>query len=240
MTPDLTLRQVSFGYRPQTPVIKNLSLTLPPRRLSALLGPSGSGKSTLLRLMAGLSDPMEGEITGRPLHPAMVFQEPRLLPWRTADENIQLPLELKGKQKELPRELIGKMGIDSLKNLFPHQLSGGMKQRVALARALAIEPETLFMDEPFSALDEPTREDLQDLLRLIWETKKMRILFVSHSIVEAVYLAETILILGPQGSLMREIHIPNWPRTPQLRLSSQFLAQVAEIGSILRQGQAVL
>ncbi|KRE35592.1 ABC transporter ATP-binding protein [Paenibacillus sp. Soil522] len=184
----------------------------------SLLGPSGCGKSTLLRLMADLLEPTEGQITIQNEHPrevrlrrkfGIVFQNPTLFEWRTVKENIELPLEVLGQKKsqyhELTEQLIEMVGLSSFKKYYPWQLSGGMQQRVAIARALSLDPPILFMDEPFSALDEFTKEKLQlELLDIKRKTNKT-IVFVTHSIPEAVFLSDRIIVLSAHPGRVHSI-----------------------------------
>jgi NitT/TauT family transport system ATP-binding protein len=175
-----------------------------------MLGPSGCGKSTLLKAVGGYLDPVEGEIrlNGRVIEKpgpdrVMVFQEfDQLLPWKTVKENVVFPLRASGKLKGRAAEekalaTIEKVGLTKFADTLPHQLSGGMKQRVAIARAMAVEPEILLMDEPFAALDALTRRKMQEELLRLWEDTRFTVLFVTHSIPEAVRVGNRILLLSP-------------------------------------------
>ncbi len=188
-------------------VLRNLSLTIRENEMVCILGPSGCGKSTLLNLIAGFIPPDCGRIlfSGRPVtgpgpERGVIFQEPALFPWLKISRNIELGLEAKGMNKIARQAAAGAflelVGLAGYENAYPHELSGGMKQRVSLARALALEPRALLMDEPFSALDAQTREHLQDELLRIWETHRKTVLFVTHNVAEAAYLAERIILMG--------------------------------------------
>ena len=183
-----------------------------------LLGPSGCGKSTLLRAVADLVAPSGGDIRilGGTAHAArrrrdigFVFQDAALLPWRTALANVALPLEVadgaKHKGKATPAELLELVGLKGWENAYPHELSGGMRQRVAIARALVSDPQILLMDEPFGALDEITRDRLNEELRRVWRETGKTILFVTHSIYEAAYLGQRVLMLAANPGRVREI-----------------------------------
>ena len=203
-----------------------------------LLGPSGCGKSTLLKAVAGFIEPLSGSITvdGRDhLAPgpdrAVVFQEfDQLFPWRTVEDNLTYPLRVNGKGKAEARrtaaEYLELMGLTPAAQRFPHQLSGGMKQRVAIARAMALDPLMLLMDEPFGALDAQTRARLQRELNDVAARTDVTILFVTHSISEAVYLSDEILVFSKRpGRIVDLIPVPlPFPRKPELRYSAEFNA----------------
>lgn len=193
-----------------TTVLSDINLSIPKGQILTILGGSGCGKSTLLRVMADLLPPLGGQVSILGATPqavrknrqtGFVFQESTLLPWRTVWDNIKLPSIVGGKNK-LPttdmriQDLLDLMGIGAFGGRYPHQLSGGQKQRVAIARALLHEPDILFMDEPFGALDELTRDRLNDELLDIWRRTNMTILFVTHSIQEAVYLGQQVMVMG--------------------------------------------
>ena len=190
-------------------VLDSVSLDVPPGEVVALIGPNGSGKSTLLRVAAGLLRPVAGSVTldGHEIvepDPAigLVFQEPRLLPWRSVAANITYPLELAGwprpRREERLAELLDVIGLRGWEAGRPSRLSGGMRQRVALARALALEPRVLLLDEPFSALDALTRERLNVELLDLWARTRTSIVVVTHSIPEAIFLADRVAVLSPR------------------------------------------
>jgi len=231
MTGSIRLENLSFGFTTRAgeelPVLDAIDLTIPGGGIVALIGPNGCGKSTLLRVIAGLLAPGTGTaqvddspIDGPDPRIGLVFQEPRLLPWRTAADNIAYPLDLAGWTEE-PRatrvaSLIDLVGLDAaVADSRPSELSGGTAQRVALARALALEPAVLLLDEPFSALDALSRERFDlELLRL-WERAATTIVMVTHSIPEAILVADRVVVLSPRpGRVVADIavDIPR-PRT---------------------------
>ncbi|MGE0450618.1 MAG: ABC transporter ATP-binding protein [Vicinamibacterales bacterium] len=218
-------------------VVGGIDLTIRPAEFVCMLGPSGCGKTTLLRMIAGLVRPDEGHIsiegavvTGPGPNRGMVFQDFALLPWADVLTNVAFGLELRGVPKDVrlarARTLVASMGLSGFEQHYPHQLSGGMQQRVGLARALAIEPAILLMDEPFGALDAQTRRELQeDLLELHSRTQRT-VVFVTHSVDEAVRLGDRIVVLSPRPARIEEIvevDLPR-PRPPMLDLSPRFAA----------------
>ena len=210
----------------------------------AITGPSGCGKSTLLRLLAGLEIPDQGTISQTSEHIGFVFQESNLLPWKTVLENVLLPFELNSsfkslsfeKRKNRALQVLSQVKLSESKNLFPHQLSGGMKMRVALARALVTDPPLLLLDEPFAALDEFTRAELQHQLRDLWQSSQRTIVFVTHSLTEACYLSERIIMLSSPGAKIIYDHILDLPkqRTETLKTSEPFNKIVRELSGRIR------
>jgi NitT/TauT family transport system ATP-binding protein len=211
--------------RREVQALSDISLTIAEGEFVALLGPTGCGKSSLLRLVSDLLAPTAGTIAvrGQPAAAArrlnqfgFVFQEPALLSWRTALGNVQLPLEVVGypPEKRIARceELLDSVGLLKFKDAYPHELSGGMKQRAAMVRALAWNPSILLMDEPFSALDELTRAQLQDDLLQLWNRERKTILFVTHNISEAIYLADRIVVMSAHPGRIKTVLRPDLPR----------------------------
>ncbi|EME68533.1 sulfonate/nitrate ABC transporter ATP-binding protein [Paramagnetospirillum caucaseum] len=211
--PGLEIRGLSHSFGPQT-VVEDLSFSLPQGEVGCLLGPSGCGKTTVLSMVGGLLLPAAGTIDHSFRHPVFVFQDPCLLPWRDARDNIAFGLKAMGvgRRQRLERadrlmEIVGLASDDGAK--FPHELSGGMRQRVALARALAVEPDLLLLDEPFSALDVGLRRQMQSLVRRLIAERNLTALLVTHDLAEAVRLADRILVLSPSpGRVAARHHIP--------------------------------
>lgn len=204
---------------------------------TALVGPSGCGKSSLLRLLAGLEQPTIGSVTGLAQSDiGFVFQEPTLLAWRSVAENITLPLKIEGHARsEIDTRLaeaLQLVGLTDFADALPRQLSGGMKMRVSLARALAKRPPVLLMDEPFAALDELTRFRLDDDLLAIWRQQDCTIVFVTHSVTEAAYLAERALVMQ-EGKLKAEITIDQAGRTDNFRGAPTYTEACAELSQAL-------
>tara|TARA_R110002049_G_scaffold161450_6_gene327007 strand:+ start:1319 stop:2131 length:813 start_codon:yes stop_codon:yes gene_type:complete len=214
-------------------IIDNLSFAVPADRCLSLLGPSGCGKTTLLRLLMGLEEPSSGVINVAPAqaeHMSYVFQEPRLVPWRTCLENVLLPLELT-RQKDraaqaYARDLLQQLGLGERLQHFPGELSGGMQMRVALARALVTQPKVILLDEPFAALDERTRFRMQDLLLELKSRLQLQYVFVTHSISEAVYLGDQILLMDSAGRARDWRTIDFSERNQALKLVPEFNALV--------------
>lgn len=204
------------GDGTQVDAVQNLSLDVSENDFVCIVGPSGCGKSTLLRIVAGLESPTSGEVSFRG-HPVtsprpeigMVFQEYTLLPWRTVLDNVGLGPEFAGHSKSATREIARKflrlVGLEQFAGAFPFELSGGMQQRVAIARALANEPKILLMDEPFGALDAHTRILLQRELLNLWEKHRKTILFVTHSVDEAIFLADRIVVMSAHPGVVKEV-----------------------------------
>lgn len=232
----IEVRQLNkqFAGQPRA-VLQGVSFNVPAGQCVSLLGPSGCGKTTLLRLVMGLEPPSAGTIAidaGLRPHMAYVFQEPRLVPWRTALENTLLPLELTGRPDRDARAgaeaLLQRLGLGERLAHFPRELSGGMQMRVALARALVTRPRVLLLDEPFAALDERTRFHLQDLLLDLRGQLNLQYLFVTHSIAEAVYLGDRVLLMNKHGHIASDQAIAFGARNQELKLSAEFNAQVRD------------
>lgn len=227
-------------------VIAPTSLAIYPEKILALLGPSGSGKSTLLRMLTGLAKPSSGDVLwhGQPLagqipNVAIVFQSFALFPWLTVLENVEAPLEARGmapiERRKKSLRVLDTVGLDGFESAYPKELSGGMKQRVGFARALVVEPEVLFMDEPFSALDVLTAENLRGELLELWLSKKMptnSIFIVTHNIEEAVLLADRIVVLGRNPGLVRVDFEVDLPR-PRDRKNRRFVELVDYVYKVM-------
>lgn len=219
--------------------IKDVNFSVQQNEFLTIVGRSGCGKSTMLNIIAGLLRPSEGEVlihgkrvTEPGLDRGMVFQSASLFPWLRAIENIEFGPRNIGMPKEkrhtLAQDLIKLVGLEGFESKYPRELSGGMQQRVAIARAMAMDPEILLMDEPFGSLDQLTREDMQRELLRIWETRKKTVIFVTHSILEAIYLSDRILVFCPHpGNVRKEFQI-DLPR-PRQKSSTEYMAYYEEI-----------
>lgn len=244
---EIELQNVSLRYstdQSSTLALQNVSLNIAKGKFISLLGPSGCGKTTLLRIIADLLQPSEGIVKvagGSPREARLsqkygiVFQNPVLYDWRKVHDNIVLPLELMkvGKRERIRKaeELLELVGLTQFADKYPWQLSGGMQQRVAIARALAMEPEILLMDEPFSALDEFSREHLNEELLAIWGKIRSTVVFVTHSIPESVFLSDRVFVLSPHPgrlSAVVDIDLPR-PRTKEIRNDPAFFQFIATI-----------
>lgn len=250
------MREVSVVFEARghaVPALADASLDIAEGEFIALLGPTGCGKSTLLRVVSDLLPPTRGTIQVRGASTAearrrndfgFVFQEAALLPWRTALANVRLPLEVVGYPAEdrsaRCAELLANMGLTKFGHSYPSELSGGMKQRVSIARALSWNPSILLMDEPFSALDELTKNQLQDELLRIWQREKKTILFVTHNISEAVYLADRIVVMSAHPGRIKHVLDVVLPRErgPEIRDTLQFIEQVRAARIALQEGMA--
>ena len=234
-------------------ILDGVTLEVPPGQFLAITGPSGSGKSTLLGLVAGLLPASAGEISfegersaGQPLT-ATVFQEFALFPWRTAQANVELGLEELGlpaaERAARARRHIEQMGLRGFEDKYPHQLSGGMRQRVGIARALAVNPAVLLMDEPFSALDAQTRTLMMEELLTLWERTRKTILYVTHNIQEAVFMADRVLVLSRRPGRVLDtvmIDLPR-PRTEAMLGEPAFVRAADRIWRLIRtQAEAAL
>ena len=250
---DLHVRNVTQRFRSklgEVHAVDDVSFSVAQGKFVGLVGPSGCGKSSLLLMMAGLLTPTEGKIllgneeivAPRPQEIGVVFQESSLLPWKTALENVEFPLKLRGvPQAERRARAAGMLELVGLKDFihrFPHELSGGMKQRVSIARGFCQDSDLLLMDEPFAALDEQTRMTLGDELLAIWEKHKKTAVFVTHSLTEAVYLCDEVIIMGARpGRILKrlEIDLPR-PRTYTMMATERFGQLRNEIWELIRMG----
>jgi NitT/TauT family transport system ATP-binding protein len=230
--------------------LDGIDLDVPPGQFLAILGPSGCGKSTLLRLIAGLDEPQAGRIevgddaSGRRSDIAYVFQDAHLLPWRTVVDNVALPLELAGVRRAgrlvAAHDAIAQVGLADAAGRYPNQLSGGMRMRVSLARALVTRPRLLLLDEPFAALDEITRQHLDEQLRELWHGTGMTVIFVTHSTSEAVFLAERAVVMTRRPGRVIADHRIDLPaeRHAALRGSDFFARHTRVLYEALEQGGA--
>ena len=230
--------------------LENINLHIEKGEFVCFLGASGCGKSTLLNIMAGFVKPSQGNVTIDGINieaPSSkyvtIFQNYGLLPWRTVKTNVELGLEEKGMKRkqieEIANRYIEMVGLSAFKNHHPSQLSGGMQQKVAIARALAVDPEILFMDEPFGALDAITRMGLQDEMIQLCETTKKTIIFVTHDIDEAIYLADRIIVLGSRpGTILSDIKIQmSKPRNRNEKYSFDIKSQILEILNLAKESK---
>jgi len=211
------------GSLKQVPVLDNFDCSIESGQLFSIVGPSGCGKTTLLRIIAGLEKASEGQvllngdaITDNDRRVGLVFQEFALFPWRTALQNIEMGLEISGVPKAERREealkYVREFGLEGFENTYPKMLSGGMKQRVAIARTLISKPQVVLMDEPFGSLDGKSRIEMQNFLLEVWEQRRMTVVFVTHSVDEAVYLGDRVMVLSKRPSRIMETFDVETPR----------------------------
>ena len=229
------------------PALDHVDLAIERGSFLTVIGPSGAGKSTLLRVLAGLVKPDSGHVSvfgeppweaSRSKHLGWVPQSPALLPWRTVRENVRLPLQLNRRARceaRDPEEILGRLGLSHALDLLPAQLSGGMRQRVAIARAFAFAPRLLLMDEPFGALDEMTREHVAHLLLELWQAERPTVVFVTHSVTEAVILSDRVTVMG-KGKLAQPLAIglPR-PRPEGIEDTAEFHQFARELRGQLRE-----
>jgi NitT/TauT family transport system ATP-binding protein len=238
-----------------TPVfaLSDIDLSIAGGEFVSFIGPSGCGKTTLMRVIADLERPTEGTITVNGVTPEQarlqraygyVFQAPALYPWRTVIRNITLPLEImgldRGEREARAVKYLDMVGLNGFERKFPWQLSGGMQQRVSIARALSFEPQLLLMDEPFGALDEITRDHLNEQLIGLWEQTRKTVIFVTHSISEAVFLSTRIVVMSPRPGRILEVIDCNLPgrRKLDIRETPEFLAVAHRVRQALRAGHS--
>ena len=249
-TPKVSVRNLSKTYpgrnRNQIAVFNNLDLDIHPEEFICIVGPSGCGKTTFIKIIDGLAPASSGsvyvngkEVSEPDFDRAFVFQADSLYPWRTVLDNIVFGLEIKGidRKERYPRarELIKMIGLSGFESHYPHELSGGMRQRVNLARALAVDPEIILMDEPFAALDAQTREVMQQELLKLWLNNRKTVLFITHQIDEAVYLADRVIVFSARPSRIKadfRVDIPR-PRQLSVKRSPKFLEYVGEIWNLI-------
>ena len=247
-SPDVLVRmhQVSKQYPNGTLALQGMTLDIRRGDFVSFLGPSGCGKSTALRMLAGLASVSAGRIdwpeggqapaAGAASHPiSFVFQEPTLMPWATVFDNVHLPLRLKGSSAKAAREevmsTLDAVGLGSFANVYPRELSGGMKMRVSIARAMITRPRLLLMDEPFAALDEMTRNRLNDDVLKLWAKHKLTVVFVTHSIYESVYLSNRIVVMAARpGRVIADLPVDApYPREAAFRTSPEYGQLVREV-----------
>jgi len=243
MAQSIEVKNVSFQYETaQGPVlaVKEVSFAVAPAEFLCVLGPSGCGKTTILNMLAGFLAPTQGEILmdGRPIvglsqNRGVVFQDfAQLFPWRTARRNVEFGLEMRGvadaERRETALRFLKLVKLEKFADTYPHELSGGMQQRVAIARALAYNPGVLLMDEPFAALDAMTRDEMQKQLTEVWQETRKTIVYITHNVAEAVYLADNLLVMAPHPGTIKariKLELPR-PRDP---LSANFVAMQRQV-----------
>jgi len=236
----ITVEHASKTYATGAQAVAPVDLTVRGGEFVALLGPSGCGKTTLLRMIAGLVAPTAGSIVAHgDARAAMVFQSPTLMPWSRVEGNVRLPLDLAGVPREAAdaavRDALAIVGLSQAGERYPRELSGGMQMRVAIARALAVSPAVLLMDEPFAALDEFTRQRLDDDLAALWHTRSLTVIFVTHSIQEAVYLATRVVVMTAcPGRVAADLAIDGpHPRDEGYRGSANFAMWCARVSDAI-------
>lgn len=243
------VESVAKEYANGTLALDNTSFEVMPGEFVSIVGASGCGKSTLLRIIAGLGDATDGvvKIDGQSPTQARkaggqmtyMFQEPTLLPWRSVLDNVELPMELQGirknERREAAMEAISVVGLSGSEHMYPRELSGGMKMRTSLARALALNPRLLLMDEPFGALDEITRQRLNEELLRIWQRDRRTVVFVTHSVFEATFLSTRLMVMRRRpGRVVEDMTIELETRDENTRMTVPFLEQAALVSQALR------
>jgi NitT/TauT family transport system ATP-binding protein len=238
----VALKAVSKTFDNGTLALDRVDFAVSKGEFVSLLGPSGCGKSTALRIVAGLLKPTDGTVAFAPAKPEIgfVFQEPTLMPWASALTNARLPLDLKGMSRgeaeDRAAKALKRVGLGGFEKSFPRELSGGMKMRVSIARAIAAEPELLLMDEPFAALDEMTRQTLNDDLLKLWEEDALTVIFVTHSVFESTYLSSRVVVMTPRpGRIAEDIGLPPHGERPAgYRMTPEFVAAANKVSAALR------
>jgi NitT/TauT family transport system ATP-binding protein len=251
MSAKIELSEVDKRFANGVEAVQTLSIAISPGQFVALLGPSGCGKSTVLRLIAGLEAPTSGTVQvdgapadDRPRVMSYVFQEPTLMPWASALDNVALPLRIRGSARGAARHAAGQalaaVGLADRANAFPAELSGGMRMRTSIARALVTRPAVLLLDEPFAALDEITRQRLNDELLALWSEQGPTSVFVTHSVFEAVYLSQRVLVMGGQpGRVIADLQVElGYPRAPAMRLQAPFIEYCGRVSAALERAQS--
>jgi len=242
----IVLRDVGKTFDSGTVALDGFNLDVTSGEFVSLLGPSGCGKSTALRIIAGLNSASAGTVDwpAGASRIGFVFQEPTLMPWATVAANVRLPLKLAHAGEESSREAATRalvhVGLAEFANVYPRELSGGMKMRASIARALVTEPELVLMDEPFAALDEITRFKLNNDLLAVWQDLHRTVIFVTHSVFESVYLSQRIVVMAPRpGRVFTEIEIPApYPRDEGFRTSADYAGYCRQVAEALGQAMA--
>ena len=246
-------QSIGVTYAGTIPALADINFEIGPGQFVSIVGPSGCGKSTLLRLIAGLVRPSTGQISVAGDRPAIarkaarlsfVFQDATLLPWRSVRDNVRLPLELERRPRHdrngMVSRILSVVGLSEFERRYPNELSGGMKMRASLARALVTEPELLLLDEPFGALDDMTRQMLNEELTNLWAARGWTGVFVTHNISEAVFLSQRVLVMSARpGRIVADIRVPfESPRRPELRTEPEFGHLIGEVSTCLRRTKA--
>ena len=249
--PLIRLQQVDKQFDGGVHALAGMSVSVAAGEFVALLGPSGCGKSTVLRLAAGLDTPSAGLVqapalqAGRTAATAFVFQEPTLMPWATVFDNVWLPLRLQGARRDAAaaqvRAALAGVGLADFERAYPAQLSGGMKMRASIARALVTRPAVLLMDEPFAALDDITRHKLNADLLAVWQQQRLAALFVTHSVAEAVFLSQRVLVMATRpGRVVAEVAVTEpYPRSAGFRHTPAFAAACRALSGALESAAAI-
>ena len=246
MTKLLTLSGISKRFDSGVQAIAQLDMEVREGEFVSLVGPSGCGKSTALRIIAGLLTPETGAVNFPDTRPQIgfVFQEPTLMPWASALNNVRLPLDLKAMNRseasDRAARSLARVGLVGFEKAYPRELSGGMKMRVAIARALAAEPKLLLMDEPFAALDELTRQALNDDLLKLWSEDALTVIFVTHSVYESTYLSNRVVVLTPRPArVFADLALsPPMTRDETWRLTPDFTQAAGKVSAALKQALA--
>jgi NitT/TauT family transport system ATP-binding protein len=242
---DVSIAAVSKQYATGVRALEGIDLSVSGGEFVSLVGPSGCGKSTLLRIVAGLVNASAGSVSSsRPGNAAFVFQEASLLPWRTVQANAELLLELDhvspAERRDRASEALRLVGLAGFEQSYPHRLSGGMRMRLSLARSIALRPNLLLLDEPLAAVDELTREGLQDELLTLWSAIGFTAMLVTHNVTEAVYLSNRVIVMSPRpGRIVADIDVPfAFPRAAELRSTAAFAHLTGVVSTALRGAHA--
>jgi len=239
-SPMLAFTGVGRTFPDGTHALHDVDLSVDSGEFVSVVGPSGCGKSTLLRLASGLDSPTSGQVDVASKRVGFVFQDPTLLPWRTVRRNVELLAELehlpKAQRRARVTEAIGLVGLTGFEKHRPRSLSGGMRMRTSLARSLVLQPDVFLFDEPFGALDEMTRERLNDELLALFADRGFAALFITHSVAEAVYLSTRVVVMSTRpGHILGDVSIPfGYPRQPDLRYTEEFAKVAGEVSDLLR------